>query len=225
MSRDGILDAGAARRLAAMLPNVVDARRSTALKRNVHEIDVDASAPRVAAALADVLADPEARFGVISVRRPPARTGRTFVVGDRFTGAFRVAAAATAWGAPAWLRALLARADRAGVLPWLENRLTSDHAELTELRAIGDTHQMAYRYLAGTPLAGESRYAIAPHPGDRDRCRMTVTFAFQETTAWAVLLLHGFGIRQHDRAVLAQAEAAARRIGARVVAHTIQSTS
>lgn len=232
-------------RMSSMRANVVDARRATALKRNVHELVIDARAGN-SRSRAATLAEPGASFGLIGVRRPATRTGAPFSVGDRFTGAFRITAAARAWGAPSWLRALLDRADRAGILPWLENRLTSDHAEVIELRARNDdgngaelraddddaataTHTMAYRYLADTPLAGESRYTIAPGAGagaaDVAACTLTLTFAFQEITAFAVFLLHGFGIRQHDLAVLAQAEAAARRIGARVVAHTIQSAA
>jgi hypothetical protein len=231
----GALDAGAGRRLDAMRVATLDGRRPAAIKRNVHELDIDAPAPRFARALAQTLADPTASFGLVAVRRVDANTGRPFAAGERFAGCFRLALAARAWGAPGWLVAALDRADAAGLLPWIENRLTSDHAELRELALDGDgdghgdgagdhgddaaAATMAYRYLDGTPLAGESRYTIEARG---EGARLTVTFHFQETAGWAIALLHGFGIRQHDLAVLAQAEAAAARLGARVVAHTIR---
>ena len=63
----GALSAGAARRLAARAPLAVDPARPAALKRNVHEVVVDAEAPAMAQALREVL---------ISPRRVERRPGR-----------------------------------------------------------------------------------------------------------------------------------------------------
>jgi hypothetical protein len=219
----GALDDGAARRLAAMPVARLDAARAAAIKRNVHELDIDATPDRFAAALTDVLADPAAGFGLVEVRRARDRLGLGFNPGERFVGCFSVTRAAAAWRAPRWVRAVLGVAERAGILPWLEHRLTCDHAEIAELQLDPDAEgarRVVYRYLAGTPLAGDSAYTITPL-GPR-ACRLEVAFTYQETTAAAVSLLHRFGIRQHDAAVLAQAEAAARRVGARVVRHTLR---
>jgi hypothetical protein len=172
-----------ARRLAAMRVNEIDPARPSAVKRNVHAIDIAADPDELAAALAAVLAEPGHRFGDVTVRRPAARVGQPFEVGDRFMGCFP--------------------------LPGL-----ADHAVITEVAP----RRVVYRYLEGTPLAGESAYTIAPIPGG---CRLEVAFTWQELSTPALLFLHRFGLGAHDRAVLAQAEAAAAHLGARVVASTL----
>jgi hypothetical protein len=216
------LDGATARRLALRAPQVIDAARAAAIKRNVHELDLDVDACRFARALGDVMRDPRAQFGLVRLRRARDRVGRDFARGERFEGCFSVRAAAAAWGAPRWLGRVLALAERAGALAWFEQRFAADHSEITQLALDPDddgVRRVAYRYLAGTPLAGESVYTIAPR-GPR-ACRLEVAFTYQETTAAAVSLLHRFGIRQHDLAVRAQAELAAARAGGRVVASTI----
>ena len=218
----GVLDDATARRLALRAPNVVDARRAAAIKRNVHEVDIDVGAPRVASALREVMNDPRAQFGLVRLRRARGRAGRDFVVGERFQGCFSLRAAAEAWHAPQWLLFALEVAERVGALAWIEARAAADHAEITQLGFEPDddgVYRVAYRYLAGTPLAGESAYTIAPR--GTDACRLEVAFTYQETTAAALSLLHRFGIRQHDRAVLAQAEAAASRAGGRITRTTL----
>ncbi|HTJ47419.1 MAG TPA: hypothetical protein VL463_35210 [Kofleriaceae bacterium] len=215
MPRD--LDGANARRLHARAPQVIDARRPAAIKRNLHELEIDRDAASFARALRDVLNDRTARFDLIRVRRPAADAWRDFAVGDRFQGCFSLRAAAARWGAPPWLSSTAAALERIGVLAWLEARVASDHSEITA----ADTYRVAYRYLDGTPLAGETTYTIAPR-GDR-ACALEVAFTYQETTALALALVHAFGMRAHDRAVLAQAEAAASRAGGRVVRHTIRA--
>jgi hypothetical protein len=216
------LGARVAKRLARRAPQVIDAARPAAIKRNVHEVDVDVGAAAFARALRDVLIDPRARFGLVRMARTATRVGRELAAGERFQGCFGLRDAAAAWGAPRWLVRLLERADAAGLLAWIEERFASDHSELVRVGFDPDAdgvRRVAYRYLDGTPLAGESEYAIAPR-GD-GTCRLEVAFTYQETSALAISLLHRFGLRAHDRAVLAQAEAAATRAGGRVVSTTI----
>jgi hypothetical protein len=80
-------------------------------------------------------------------------------------------------------------------LPGLE-----DHAVITE----ASPRRVAYRYLSGTPLAGESVYEIADAPHGST---LTVTFAWQELGLAALLFLHRVGLAAHDAAVVAQVEA------------------
>jgi hypothetical protein len=211
------LGAPVARALASRAPNAVDARRAAAIKRNVHEVDVDVDAPRFADALRAVLTDPDARFGAVRMVRARDRVGRALVAGERFQGVFSLRALAAERGAPCWLDLALALAEQAGALAWIEERFASDHGELTRV----DDDRVVYRYLRGTPFAGESEYAIAPR-GAR-ACRLEVAFTYQETTGAAISLVHRFGLRQHDLAVLAQAEAAAARAGGRITRTTIRA--
>ena len=215
MPRD--LDRAIARRLRGRAPQVIDARRSAAIKRTLPELELDVGAPAFARALREVMTDRTARFDLVRVRRPASDAWRDFAVGDRFQGCFSLRAAAAAWGAPRWLLGVAATLERLGALAWVEARVASDHSEITAL----DPYRVAYRYLDGTPLAGETTYTIAPR-GDR-ACALEVAFTYQETTAAALALVHAFGLRAHDRAVLAQAEAAAARAGGRVVRHTIRA--
>ncbi len=197
---DAVLDDGAARRLAAMTPNPLDPA-GAALKRNVHEIDIAARADDFAAALAGVLAEPGVALGGIDVRRPAERVGLPFAAGERFQGCIRL-------GGPRWAR---------GLLSWLENRMTSDHAEIVELSPA----RMRYRYLAGTPFAGESAYEIRALADGA--CRLEVVFTWQETTPLAIPLIHALGLARHDRAVLAQATAAAARLGVPILRTSIRA--
>ncbi|HTM22076.1 MAG TPA: hypothetical protein VL172_16255 [Kofleriaceae bacterium] len=214
--RDGALDRATVRALARRTANPVRAGRGPAIKRHQHEIDVACPADRFAAALREVLIEPGAAFGLVRLRRAPDRVGRPFAAGERFHGCFDLERAAAAAGAPSWLRRALAAAARRGLIAWLEQRIASDHGEITELTE----HQVAYRYLAGTPIAGESRYTIRPL--GRDACRVEQLFCWQERGPLAVALLHGFGVRAHDQVVLAQMQAAAARCGAPLLRHTVR---
>jgi hypothetical protein len=219
-----VLGARVARQLARRAPQVIDPTRAAAIKRNVHEVDVDVDAARFARALRDVLVDPRARFGLVRMARTAARVGRELVAGERFQGCFGLRDLAEQRGAPPWALRALDRADAAGLLAWIEERFASDHSELVRVELEPDAdgvRRVAYRYLEGTPLAGESEYAIAPRGAGA--CRLEVAFMYQETTALAISLLHRFGLRAHDCAVLAQAEAAAARAGGRVVSTTIRA--
>jgi hypothetical protein len=180
-------------------PLALDPSRAIAIKRSVHELEIDAPADEVAVALIDVLADPAGDFGPIRVRRPADRAGRPFAVGERFQGSLQL-------GGPAFLRP---------ITDWIESTFLADHCEVVELAP----RRARYRYLSGTPLAGES--TIEVRPLGPARCRVLQTFEYQELGLVAMLAVQRVGVRMHDRAFVAQAERAAARVGARVVSTTI----
>jgi len=177
-------------------PLPVDPRSPIAIKRNVHEALIDAPAPRFAAALRALLVEPGARFGPIVLRREAARAGRPFSAGEYFRGCF-----ALPFAFPG------AR--------WLEDNVLSDHAEIVEL----DELSVTYRYLSGTPIAGESRLSVTPRG---ERAHFEAVFSFQEQSTAAILLLHLAAARLHDRVTAAQIERAAARIDAPVLWSTLR---
>src|SRR5262245_31207798 len=75
------LSAEATRRLEGRARLPVDATRSIAVKRDVHEFVVEADAGRFAEAFREVMTDPAGMFGLIRVKRPAERMGREFSVG------------------------------------------------------------------------------------------------------------------------------------------------
>jgi hypothetical protein len=215
VNQDGaVLASGMARRLGRRAPLALDARRPFAIKRCVHEIDVDADARALAAAFREVVTDPAASFGLLRLKRPADRVGRPFAAGDRFHGCLSLRLAARG---P--LAALLAAPPLAAALSFLEDRLLSDYAEIVEIAAEGAAQRLVYRYLEGTPIAGTSTLAIEPRAGGG--ARVTQVFEFQEVRALALGPLHRFALKRHDEITHRQVQAAAERIGARITRSTI----
>src|SRR3989442_846603 len=85
------LGARMARRLAAREPTALDPARSFAIKRSVHELEIEAGAGAFARALHEVVSEPGASFGLIRLKRPADRLGRPFAPGERFHGCFSIA--------------------------------------------------------------------------------------------------------------------------------------
>jgi hypothetical protein len=203
------LSARAARRLIRRTPLELDARGMFAIKRNVHEWEVEADADALAAALRAVAADPGESFGIIRLRRLPERVGRPFEAGERFHGCLPLAGVA-----PRLARGLAA-ARLPGVTRWIEDTFLSDYAEVVTL----EDRLVRYRYLSGTPIAGSSTLRIEPlGPG---RARVVAIFEFQEVKAAALGALHGFALRAHDEALDAQVNKSAARAGGRVIRRTL----
>ncbi len=174
-------------------PLQLDPAAPFAIKRNVHEFEIDADAETFANAFAATMQH-ENRFARICIKRSPERAGKPFELGERFMGVFEL----VGW-------------------PWLEDRLFSDAAEITEL----EPRRVTYQYLEGSPIAGSSSYAIeSAGPG---RTRLVNTFVFQEQGGFAITALHRFGVRAHDEVVRAQVEAAAKRVNARVLDSTMRA--
>jgi PHD/YefM family antitoxin component YafN of YafNO toxin-antitoxin module len=188
------LSPSSARALAARVPLALDPRAPVAIKRNVHEVIVGAPADRLAAALRETLLEPGARFGPIVLKRQPSRAG-AFVPGERFHGCF----------------ALPLRFPGAA---WLEDRLLSDYAEVVSC----DDRQVTYRYLSGTPIAGESRLSVEPHG---PHARFEAVFTFQERGTAAILLLHLAAARLHDEVIRVQIERAAARLAAPILSSSL----
>src|SRR5687767_1872183 len=82
------LSARASHRLARRAPLELAPAAPIAIKRDVHEFEVDVAADAFARAFREVMIDPEASFGLIRVKRSAARMGRPFEPGERFQGCF-----------------------------------------------------------------------------------------------------------------------------------------
>jgi len=184
----------------------LDPSRQVAIKRAVHELVISAAADDFAAALRVVLRDPHVELGAIDLKRAASRLGDDFVVGERFHGCVRLARLG---------RPLLAALGRTRLGAWLEDELLSDYAEVVA----AEPRRVVYRYLSGTPMAGTSTLLITPLSSTTSRFR--VVFEYQEQSGVAILALHHFGLRMHDRATAIQAERAAELIGARVLHSTV----
>jgi hypothetical protein len=189
-----------------------DERRAVAVKRNVHEFVIDAPAKAFAAAFHAVLTEPDARFGRIEVRRAPDRRGQPFVVGERFHGCFSLAASFPRFAAA------LAKLGLAGAATRVEDALFSDYSEIATLVETDHAFTASYVYLAGSPIAGESRFTVTPL--SPTRCRLDAVFTYQEISVVAVLALHLFAAKLHDDVVRDQVHRAAARAGGTVVGDT-----
>jgi hypothetical protein len=209
------LTATSLRRLGARAPLEVDPRRAVAIKRNVHELVIDAPAARLAAAFHDVMTEPDARFGRIDVRRAPERRGTKFTVGERFHGCLSIA------GSFPRLARVLDRIGLRRLVTWFEDAVLCDYAEITTLVESERSFTASYRYLAGSPIAGESRFTITPL--GPDRCRLEALFAYQEISPLAVLVLQLFAARLHDHVVVEQVERAAARARSAVLSSTMDA--
>src|SRR5262249_10229059 len=144
------LSAPAARALAGRRLLSLDPRGAIAIKRNVHEVDVDVPPARFAAALGELLRDPAEAFGLVRGGRPSDRLGARFVVGERFMGSFSIAALVRRrFGAR--VAGPLTRPPLAGWLARLEEALLSDYAEVLSLRepapGAGGIFEVRYGYL------------------------------------------------------------------------------
>jgi hypothetical protein len=211
-------------RLARRAPLPVDAGRTIAVKRDVHELVVDVAPATFARAFREVVTDPASTFGLIRVKRPDARAGADFEVGERFQGCFsleRAALAALARRLPAAAgpaRRILAVPAVTRALTWIEDALLSDYAEIVAIEERGDHFRLCYRYLDGTPIAGSSVFTIEPHPAG---ARVRQIFEYQEVNAVALATFQRFGLKYHDQVVAMEIERAAARCGARVISSTI----
>jgi hypothetical protein len=195
------LSARFAHKLAARAPLVMDPARPFAVKRNVHELVIGADADRFAGALTQVMSQPDASFGAITLKRVAGREGQPFTVGERFTGCVQL----SHLGWP--------RMGRLGA--WLEDAVLSDFAEIVELAP----RRVVYRYLSGCPMAGSSTFTIDPVA--EERCRFRVVFEYQEVGGFGITALNRFGLKLHDAATRVQAELAAARLGARILDSTL----
>ncbi|HTM22074.1 MAG TPA: hypothetical protein VL172_16245 [Kofleriaceae bacterium] len=218
------LTAAAETRLSQRGPLPLDPTAAIAIKRDVHEFEIDADADAFARAFAEAMADPDASFGLIRIRRSARHSGTSFAVGERFQGCFSLEAAllGALRGRPRARRLaerLLARPAAARLVGWIEDSMLSDYGEIVDLDDGAGAHRLRYRYLDGTPIAGSSIFEVEPlGPG---RCRVRQVFEYQEVNAVALGTFQRFGLKFHDQVVHMQIAAAAQRCGARVLRGTI----
>lgn len=214
----------------------LDAGSAIAIKRDVHEFVIAASAEAFAEAFRRVVTDPSTHFGLIRVKRPGDRLGESFEVGERFQGCFSLELALSGWlGADggdgartssSGLRSLLSFAPLQRSIGWFEDTFMSNYAEIETIEMepdleAGECYRLRYRYLDGTPIAGSSTFTIEPLGSDR--CRLTQVFEFQEQNGVALATFQRFGLKFHDQVVYQQVAKAAAALGVTVESGTIPS--
>jgi hypothetical protein len=208
-----ILTERATQKLQRRAPLPVDATRSIAVKRDVHEFIVDIEAGAFARSFRAVVTDPASTFGLIRVKRPAERMGRDFEVGERFQGCFSLELAI----GERWSGLLRTRAGRA-FTNFIEDQMLSDYAEVVDITEEPPRFRLEYRYLDGTPIAGRSIFTIEPHERG---CRVLQIFEYQEVNGIALGTFQRFGLKMHDQVVQMEIERAAEHAGGRVVEATI----
>lgn len=223
-----ILSSESSQRLEARAALPVDARKTIAVKRDVHEFVIAAPAADFARAFRAVVTSPTSTFGLIRVKRPSERMGEDFHVGERFQGCFSLELAATGAleerlpAAARWLSSLLALAPARRLTSWLEDALLSNYAEVRAIvtdPAPGQPYLLEYGYLEGTPIAGTSTFTIEDDgPG---QCRVRQIFEYQEVGGVALATFQRFGLKFHDQVVQMEMEQAAAELGVRVLSSTI----
>jgi hypothetical protein len=205
---------------------------SIGIKRDAHELQVDASADRLANAFHQVMMDPDTMFGYIKVIRAPANVGAPFTLGERFQGRYDLAKAILDNLASSSLkfllgpiRFLLTHPPLQNIIDWIDDRFLSDYGEIQEIklgspqRGEPEIYQLRYAYLTGSPIAGSSTFTIVPT--DRHNCRLTQIFLYQEVSSFYIKILSKDGIRFHNQVVYMQTKKSADAINARITFTTI----
>lgn len=225
----------AAERLKGRARLPVDAKRSIAIKRDVHYYTVEVGAERFARGFAEAMVDPGSSFGLIRIKRPAARMGEDFELGERFQGCYSAAAAILgSLRRRPWTRGIAPAVERLLATPWVRSALAriedaclSDYAIIDELVLDPDPsrqehHHLRYSYLAGTPIAGSSRFTITPL--GPNRCRVEQVLEYQEINGLTLAVFQTFGLKLHDQVVHEQMRLAAERAGAAEPKGTIPAT-
>jgi len=197
----------------------LDPHGSIAIKRDVHEFIVEANADDFATAFATVLTHPESTFGLIRVKRPHNRLGKSFREGERFQGCFSIERAIRLRFRAEWLDVFLAARPTARVIGWLEDMMLSNYAEVREISEHDGVHRVHYVYLDGTPIAGSTTFTVEPL--DEDRCRVRQVFEYQEQDSMALASFQRMGLKMHDQVVWEQIHQTARMLHAEVVSASI----
>jgi hypothetical protein len=196
---------------------LLSVRRETsiAVKRDSHEFLVDVDAAALIESFRTILTSKDSIFGLIRVKRPAARLGQPFELGERFQGSFSLELLLFTWlGERRWLRRLLTLAPLRWLLDSLEALFLSNYGELTvmdlTIRAERPA-ELVYAYLEGTPIAGKSTFTIESlGPG---RCRFTQILEYQEVNGISLATFQRFGLKFHDQVVHEQVRQAAALAG------------
>jgi hypothetical protein len=191
-----------ARQILPLKPN-----GSIAIKRDVHSIDVGAEALAFGDAFARTMADSSKHFGLIRVLRKRANASQPFTVHERFQGRYGVDQALHLTG-PFW----------EPILVHIEDQFASDYGIIQELNMRpkeGEDARLVYEYLDGSPIAGSSTFTI--HALDKDKCRLTQVFQYQEQQESFIQFFANDGLKLHDQVVYSQAKQSADALQAKIL--------
>ncbi len=211
-------------------------KSAISIKRDVHNIVIDADAADVAQAFQDVMIDTKRHFGLIKLQRMRANEGKPFSVGERFQGQYTLTLAKDEW--PAFWRKIfddLYDEEAVQVIVCeIQNSLLSDYGELSLLELNpkpGEPYRMQYRYLghtdpkSGSPIAGSSMFIVTPIVdmkelnalGVSKASKLTQVFEYQEQTDFFAYFFSAGGLKLHNQVVYSQAKQAAELIGAKII--------
>ncbi len=224
----------------AMVILPLDAKQAITIKRDVHNIVINAEAGEVADAFQQVMRDRSLHFGLIEVRRKRENWDKPFRLGERFQGHYCISLAAEEL--PKFWRSIfreLYEHEAIQVVTCeIENGLTSDYGEITLLDLNpkpGDPYRMQYKYLgvkdpqSGSPISGSSTFIVTPivdmHElsalGVSKACRLTQIFEYQEQSDFMAYFFSAGGLTLHNQVVFSQARQAAAKIGAKILSSDI----
>jgi hypothetical protein len=197
----------------------LDPAGSIAIKRDVHNFEIDADAIPFAQAFHTAMHQPQAEFGLVRVVRTRAETGTPFALNERFQGQYQIDEALVRdhrSGFVGWLEKVAAKTLDAlhleGLLDTIEDKLASDYGVITSFDLTSATlPTMTYEYLEGSPIAGSSTFQVQQlAPG---RCRFTQIFTYQEQHLDFLFFFSTQGLKLHDQVVYAQVETTAKALG------------
>jgi len=178
------------------------------IKRDVHNVYIRADAAAFANAFQSTLMDSSKRFGFIHIMRKQANIDRPFTKGERFQGRYSVEDA---------LKLVDHQHD---IVRLFEDHFTSDYGIISELEVHpppGGEYRIAYQYIEGSPIAGSSTWIIQQDQVEKDLCRFTQIFEYQELQISFALFFGTLGLKLHDQVVWSQVKQSADSIGAKVV--------
>jgi hypothetical protein len=201
------------------------------IKRDVHNVFVNADAATFAHAFHDVMRDPDSRFGLIRVDRLPGNVGRPFHIGEKFQGRYSLEQAVANQLSAKFRKVFGELVEDEAIQEWLcriENERTSDYGQITRLElapAPGEPHVLKYEYLEGSPIAGSSTFLVRDVTAAEELARLGVdkasrleqVFEYQEQTSSFANFFSQGGLKLHNQVVWSQAEQSAARSGARIL--------
>lgn len=203
---------------------------STAIKRDMHSVDVDCSADKLATAFHERMIDPCAKFGLISVRRPCLQTGKLFKLGNRFQGRYSLSDSIIRQlrktmfgGLEPLLAGIMSAMGIRQVMGLIEDNVISDYGEIVELQLTTLPYRLTYVYLVGSPIAGSSTFVIdnveprADETWTGPRSRVTQIFEYQELNFPSLASMSTWALKIHNEVVYQQVSQSALAIGHEVV--------
>jgi hypothetical protein len=204
-------------------PLALDPEAAISIKRDVHDVIVEADVTAFIEAFHEVMRTPGKMFGLIEILRPDERLGQPFVEGDRFQGRYSIEHA-LGWedgdddDDGLWERLV------EKVFHWVENANLSDFGLVTEMQldpaaAPDGWARFKYVYLDGTPIAGSTTFMMrAEGPG---RCHFRTVFEYQEQSIATVVLFGASGLKAHTQVLIAEVDDTLAKCGGTLVSMTM----